>query len=354
MAERGGSGEGSSSSPGKKARKPYTITRPRERWCPEEHERFLDALLRFGRDWKKIEEHVRTKTAVQIRSHAQKYFLKVQRLGLAAGLPPPQHPSRRLALSRQQTSPADGTAVLHGQPQHYPTDMQNLDWAGSSGTSAWVSHGGAGSQTEPSASTHPGGSSFMGTPSFDDTGMDWTGTGSTGEASAIADAEDETIPLPLSPDDMHFTRVYRFIGDIFDPATPCRIEAHLQKLKDMDGITVKTILLVLRNLETNLTAPQFEPIKCLLLIIGNIRISLYNFALAFGKAPCLDMLCVEPSELDVLPCWLGKTPAHSGRSEAGWAWLLNGVYFSGHTLFAGQNKLWKFHLGPNEQWPRVL
>lgn len=45
MAERGG-GEGTSSSPGKKARKPYTITRPRERWCPEEHERFLDALLR--------------------------------------------------------------------------------------------------------------------------------------------------------------------------------------------------------------------------------------------------------------------------------------------------------------------
>uniref|UniRef100_A0A453EC22 Uncharacterized protein n=2 Tax=Aegilops tauschii TaxID=37682 RepID=A0A453EC22_AEGTS len=97
MAERGGSGEGTSSSPGKKARKPYTITRPRERWCPDEHERFLDALLRFGRDWRKIEEHVRTKTAVQIRSHAQKYFLKVQRLGLAAGLPPPQHPSRRLA-----------------------------------------------------------------------------------------------------------------------------------------------------------------------------------------------------------------------------------------------------------------
>jgi hypothetical protein len=45
MSERGG-GEGSSSSPGKKARKPYTITRPRERWSPEEHERFLDALLR--------------------------------------------------------------------------------------------------------------------------------------------------------------------------------------------------------------------------------------------------------------------------------------------------------------------
>lgn len=39
----------------------------------------------------------------------------------------------------------------------------------------------------------------MGAPSFDDTSMDWTGSGSTGEASAIADAENETIPLPLSP-----------------------------------------------------------------------------------------------------------------------------------------------------------
>lgn len=61
--------------------------------------------------------------ALQIRSHAQKYFLKVQRLGLAAGLPPPQQPSRRLAMSQQQISPADGTAVLHGQPQHYPTGV---------------------------------------------------------------------------------------------------------------------------------------------------------------------------------------------------------------------------------------
>jgi hypothetical protein len=30
---------------GKKARKPYTITRPRERWSTEEHGRFLDALF---------------------------------------------------------------------------------------------------------------------------------------------------------------------------------------------------------------------------------------------------------------------------------------------------------------------
>ncbi|KAJ6752658.1 SWI/SNF COMPLEX-RELATED [Salix koriyanagi] len=49
-----------------KARKPYTITKQRERWTEEEHK-------------KRIEEHVGTKTAVQIRSHAQKFFSKVVR-----------------------------------------------------------------------------------------------------------------------------------------------------------------------------------------------------------------------------------------------------------------------------------
>eukprot|EP01041_Mallomonas_annulata_P008891 gene8891-18405_t len=49
------------------------------RWSPEEHELFLKGLKIYKRNWKKFATFIRTRTAVQIRTHAQKYFNKLEK-----------------------------------------------------------------------------------------------------------------------------------------------------------------------------------------------------------------------------------------------------------------------------------
>jgi len=114
-----------------KVRKPYTITKQRERWTDEEHEKFLDALKRFGRAWRRIEEHIGTKTAVQIRSHAQKFFSKIEReqsngCAGASGeesisIPPPRpkrkpsHPYPRKATATKHDATATPRAAIEAQ-----------------------------------------------------------------------------------------------------------------------------------------------------------------------------------------------------------------------------------------------
>ncbi len=51
----------------------------RGRWTDEEHQKFLVGLNLYGNTWRKIESLVQTRTAVQIRTHAQKYFQKLNR-----------------------------------------------------------------------------------------------------------------------------------------------------------------------------------------------------------------------------------------------------------------------------------
>ena len=59
-----------------------TVTRNRNagRWSAQEHARFVDGLEKYGRrKWIRIAEHVGTRTVIQVRSHAQKYFKKLRR-----------------------------------------------------------------------------------------------------------------------------------------------------------------------------------------------------------------------------------------------------------------------------------
>ena len=47
------------------------------RWQAEEHEIFLKGLNEHGKQWKKIAVMIKTRSVVQVRTHAQKYFQKL-------------------------------------------------------------------------------------------------------------------------------------------------------------------------------------------------------------------------------------------------------------------------------------
>ncbi|XP_061351335.1 protein REVEILLE 8-like isoform X2 [Gastrolobium bilobum] len=191
---------------GKKVRKPYTITKSRESWTEEEHDKFLEALQLFDRDWKKIEDFVGSKTVIQIRSHAQKYFLKVQKNGTVAHVPPPR-PKRKAA---------------HPYPQKA---SKNAD-IGSNGI------------TQISNSS-------------------LSGVGNSTRMIPTSDISKQGKQAPVLHGLPDFSEVYSFIGSVFDPDT----NGHVQKLKEMDPINFETVLLLMRNLTVNLSSPDFEPIK---------------------------------------------------------------------------------------------
>ncbi len=49
------------------------------RWNQEEHIRFIKGCLLYGNNWKKVKKYVKTRSSDQIRSHAQKYLIKLNK-----------------------------------------------------------------------------------------------------------------------------------------------------------------------------------------------------------------------------------------------------------------------------------
>ncbi len=49
------------------------------RWKEDEHKRFIEAIIKYGNDWKQVQKYVRTRSSTQARSHAQKFFVKIKK-----------------------------------------------------------------------------------------------------------------------------------------------------------------------------------------------------------------------------------------------------------------------------------
>jgi SHAQKYF class myb-like DNA-binding protein len=49
------------------------------RWLIDEHQRFIDGILKYGNNWRLVQKYVGTRSGTQTRSHAQKFFEKLRR-----------------------------------------------------------------------------------------------------------------------------------------------------------------------------------------------------------------------------------------------------------------------------------
>ncbi|KAM3573807.1 hypothetical protein VYU27_004228 [Nannochloropsis oceanica] len=93
------------------------------RWTTEEHTLFEDGLRKYGKQWKRIAEEIPTRTVVQIRTHAQKYFLKLAKIEPATStsiaLKPPNsanhhHHHHHISHGASSSSFAHGSSGISG------------------------------------------------------------------------------------------------------------------------------------------------------------------------------------------------------------------------------------------------
>ncbi|XP_017416021.1 protein REVEILLE 6 isoform X1 [Vigna umbellata] len=241
----------------KKVRKPYTITKSRENWTDHEHDKFLEALHLFDRDWKKIEAFVGSKTVIQIRSHAQKYFMKVQKNGTSEHVPPPRpkrkaaHPypqkaSKNALTISKVTRPLQSSSALSESSFIYRPDSSSVlrTAVSSLPLPSW------GYNLPPQVGLLPKATKEHMV--LNQKVNPFNYCYSSSNESKQTDQGDQGQPIKAMPD---FAQVYSFIGCVFDP----NVTNHLQTLQQMDPINVKTqVLLLMRNLSTNLRSPEFE------------------------------------------------------------------------------------------------
>ncbi|CAL5422483.1 unnamed protein product [Camellia sinensis] len=193
----------------------------------------------------------------QIRSHAQKYFLKVQKNGTIEHVPPPR-PKHKAAHPYPQKAPKNVLAPFQAF-MAYPSSLNSL----ALGYSPW---------DDTSRLIHsPSGGIMLSQNEYNLHGVE-ADIGSKGVARTSNSSFDGIGSLSRTISSFELSKqgkpgslfhvVYQillkssFIGSVFDRDT----QGHAQKLKEMDPINFETALLLMRNLTINLSSPDFEPI----------------------------------------------------------------------------------------------
>ncbi|KAH9255587.1 hypothetical protein BASA81_006417 [Batrachochytrium salamandrivorans] len=70
------------------------------RWTREEHDQFIIAFEKYGKDWRSIAKFLKTRTNIQCRTHAQKYF--GAELATYVHAPKPKPSSKMVQFQQQQ------------------------------------------------------------------------------------------------------------------------------------------------------------------------------------------------------------------------------------------------------------
>eukprot|EP00189_Rhodosorus_marinus_P013666 CAMPEP_0184746584 /NCGR_PEP_ID=MMETSP0315-20130426/9110_1 /TAXON_ID=101924 /ORGANISM="Rhodosorus marinus, Strain UTEX LB 2760" /LENGTH=278 /DNA_ID=CAMNT_0027219225 /DNA_START=334 /DNA_END=1170 /DNA_ORIENTATION=+ len=257
-----------SSSPSgvKKSRKPYTITKNRENWSQDEHERFVEALRLYKRDWKQIESHIGTKNVIQIRSHAQKYFLKVQKNNTGEHVPPPRKrrnnkngmkiddrsrggslQAPRIAMQTPtQVMPTGMMGIQQNMYSNGYVGSQNLPMMGATGNM----NGKGGGNTMRSAGQTEGMNEGV------RSDIVHTQTAFSHEQHPRS-MEQTGVNTTLEKPRMNFARIYEFFSRLFDPTQSA---SDLEKLVEQtfNVLDSEIIKLLASNLEMNLRDNEFR------------------------------------------------------------------------------------------------
>eukprot|EP00727_Mastigamoeba_balamuthi_P008014 m51a1_g3833 putative myb domain-containing protein (413) ;mRNA; f:329114-330889 len=199
-----------------------TYTNSRTRWTEDEHRRFLSGIELYGRQWDRVEQHVGTRTMAQIRSHAQKYFEKLEKENRAEQIPP-----RR----RRETTLDLGAALTQS-----PVSPSSAEFM------SWMEQCNLVSPAPPPTSLIIQAQQFL-KERLAPEAKALDGTETTVEGVGFGPAQQTGVGLP--PPDPEV--VYTFLASLFDP-TQTGLEQRLAEMSPADRLAVRELM---ANLTSN-------------------------------------------------------------------------------------------------------